>query len=364
MLGLYVHVPFCASKCPYCDFYSLPLPDDTLLDTYTDEVCRRLRALPTCTADTLYFGGGTPSLLGGERLARISEAAHPHLTSDAEITLEANPADKLYDTFTAFVKEGGNRLSLGMQATRDSALKALGRRHTNDSLQIAVEDARRAGIDNLSLDIMLATPSQTDDDIAQAAARCTQLGASHVSAYLLKIEPNTPFHAQRETLALPDEDEAARLYIRCCEALDAEGFTQYEISNFAKNGKESRHNLKYWNSEEYIGIGPAAHSFYGGKRWYFERSLDAFLRGDSAIAEDPDADVQDGSEEEYAMLRLRLTQGLRRDLFEARFGQPLPQAWLDNAAALPRSLVKTSDDGIAFTRDGFLLSNALIARIL
>ena len=142
------------------------------------------------------------------------------------------------------------------------------------------------------------------------------------------------------------------------------GYAQYEISNFAKDGKQSRHNLKYWNSEEYIGIGPAAHSFYNGKRWYYERSFDAFINGAVPIPEDPDSAVADGSEDEYAMLRLRLTEGLRFDLFEDRFGHPVPTKWKDRAAALPRSLVTADDTHIALTRDGFLLSNALTARII
>ena len=363
MHGLYVHVPFCISKCPYCDFYSVPLPDDALLDRYTDEISRRLQMLHV-QADTLYFGGGTPSLLGGKRLARIMDAARPLLTADAEITLEANPADKLYDTFSAFVQAGGNRLSLGMQAAHNSGLRSLGRRHTTNDLHTAVADARRAGLDNLSLDIMLATPSQTEADVLAAVEQCVTLEADHVSAYLLKTEPHTPFYEQRQTLDLPDEDAAAGLYLLCCEALEREGYAQYEISNFAKTGKESRHNLKYWNGEDYIGLGPAAHSFHDGQRRYFERSLEAFLNGGQPIAEDPDSEVEDGSAEEYAMLRLRLTDGLRADLFEKRFGYPLLKTWRDNAAALPSSLVQADDKGIRFTREGFLLSNALIARIL
>ena len=363
MLGLYIHVPFCVSKCPYCDFYSLPLPDDATLDAYTAEVCRRLERLPSYQADTLYFGGGTPSLLGGTRLARIVNTAKG-LASDAEITLEANPADELYDTFAAFAQAGGNRISLGMQAANDRSLQTLGRRHTTAQLHTAVADAHRAGIDNLSLDIMLATPSQTEEDLLDAVREVSALGASHVSAYLLKIEPDTPFYARQDTLNLPDEDTAADRYWQCCEALQNAGYAQYEISNFAKEGKQSRHNLKYWNSEDYIGIGPAAHSFYDGKRWYYERSFEAFMNGASPIPEDPDSAVADGSEDEYAMLRLRLTDGLRFDLFEKRFGHPVPTVWKDRAVALPRSLVITDNNRIALTREGFLLSNALTARII
>ncbi len=364
MQGLYVHVPFCISKCPYCDFYSIPLPSPLTLDDYTDEVCRRLRALSPCTpSDTLYFGGGTPSLLGGERLARIIRAARDVLlTEDAEITLEANPADRLYDTFSAFAAVGGNRVSMGMQAATADGLSALGRRHTPQELDNAVDDLHRAGITNLSLDLMLATPSQTTADIDRAVALCRDYDAQHASAYLLKVEPNTPFG--KHPPVLPDEDTAADLYLHACQALEAAGFEQYEISNFAKGGKVSRHNLKYWLSEPYIGIGPAAHSFIRGKRYYMPRSLQAFLAGEDPTEDLIDTDgIPPASEEEFALLRLRLTEGLRADAFEARFARPIPAAWLTNAAALPKHLVCTSH-GIALTREGFLLSNALIARIL
>lgn len=366
MTGLYIHVPFCAGKCPYCDFYSLPLPSDDVLDAYTDEVCRRLSALSLRRgADTLYFGGGTPSLLGGERLSRIVCAARKRgLTDTAEVTLEANPADALYDTFAAFVQAGGNRLSMGMQAATASGLAALGRRHTPSQLERAVYDAHRAGLTNLSLDIMLGTPSQTTADIDAAVQICRDAQAMHVSAYMLKLEEGTPFHEQRASLPLPDEDATAALYLHACEALAKAGYAQYEISNFAKAGFESRHNLKYWNSEEYIGIGPAAHSFYGGERWYYPRSLTAFLSGDAPLREGTDEEIVENGIEEYAMLRLRLTAGLKATVFEERFHTPLPESWLRAAKRLPAQLVTVDDDTIALTREGFLLSNTLIARIL
>ena len=365
MTGLYIHVPFCVSKCPYCDFYSLAAQDDFTMDAYTDELCRRLSLLPaSLTADTLYFGGGTPSLLGGKRLTRILEAAHRFLTADAEVTLEANPAETLRDTFEAFKAAGGNRLSMGMQAATDAGLSAIGRRHTPASLRQAVADAHRAGLHNLSLDIMLATPHQTEADVDAAVAVCRDSDATHVSAYLLKIEEGTPFYEQRDRLSLPDEDDTAARYLYACEALERAGYRQYEISNFTKDGFESRHNLKYWNGEEYIGLGPAAHSFFGGQRTYFERSLTRFLQGAEPLPEDPEATVRDASWEEYAMLRLRLTDGIDRRLFEARFGFPLPAAVDRAAAQLPPTLVHCDEQRIALTRDGFLLSNKLIARLL
>lgn len=368
MLGLYLHVPFCVSKCPYCDFYSTPRFDDDLLDRYTDALCRRLdeaAARLAQPADTLYFGGGTPSLLGGKRLSRLIERAAANFSlQNAEITLEANPADDLAATLRDFAAAGGNRLSLGMQAADDTELQALGRRHRTADVEKTVEAAHAAGLHNLSLDVMLATPHQTDESVRRDAALCRTLGARHVSAYLLKIEPNTPFAARRHALSLPDEDEAADRYLLACEALEAAGFSQYEISNFAAAGYESRHNLKYWNSEPYVGLGPAAHSFVNGVRWEYPRDLAAFLNGGEPVAEDADAAVADGSAEEYALLRLRLTAGLREEAFAARFGTPIPAAWRQNAAALPAHLVRCDADGIRLTREGFLLSNPLIARIL
>ncbi|MGN0171575.1 MAG: radical SAM family heme chaperone HemW [Acutalibacteraceae bacterium] len=369
MLGLYIHVPFCLSKCPYCDFYSLLSTDESVLDAYTDAVCNRLSVWHTYipkTADTLYFGGGTPSLLGGARLSRMIRHARALFgLENAEITLEANPADRLYDTFAAFADAGGNRLSMGMQAAKRKGLAALGRRHTPADLKAAVRDAHRAGLCNLSLDLMLATPDQTDDDIQAAVEACVSFDAAHLSAYLLKLEPGTPFFDRRQTLSLPDEDQAAALYLRACEQIEAAGYAQYEISNFARDGFESRHNLKYWNSEDYIGIGPSAHSFIGGKRWYYKRSLDSFLSGALPLAEDPDeAVIADGGQEEYAMLRLRLTAGLQAEAFAARFHTPLPSDWFDRARCLPAHLVQADKGVIRLTKEGFLLSNTLIPRIL
>ena len=368
MLGLYLHVPFCASKCPYCDFYSTTAFDDALLDQYTAALSAAIdRAADTLAtpANTLYFGGGTPSLLGGRRLAQLIDRAAARFTlSGAEITLEANPADNLADTLTAFSQAGGNRLSLGMQAANDADLLSLGRRHRMQDLYRTVETATKAGIANLSLDIMLATPNQTDQAVKEAATLCRTLGAKHVSAYLLKIEPHTPFAAKRHTLALPDEDAAADRYLLACSALEESGFYQYEISNFAQSGYESRHNLKYWNSEPYIGLGPAAHSFVNGKRWEYPRDLSAFLRGEPPKAESDGTTIADASPAEYALLRLRLTTGLQETDYQSRFGTPIPAAWRQAATALPPSLVLCDEQGIRLTREGFLLENPLIAQIL
>lgn len=366
-IGLYLHIPFCASKCPYCDFYSL-VSTPAQWDAYTDALCATIHtwaARTEAVADTLYLGGGTPSLLGGERLARIVTTARQAFRIDdsAEITLEANPADDLPRTLAAFAKAGGNRVSLGMQDVEDARLHTLGRRHTVKDSAAAVRAAHDAGITNISLDLMLGTPDQTETAVRTAAARCAEWGATHVSAYLLKLEPATPF-AQNPP-PLPDEDATVALYHAAAEALEHHGYHQYEISNFARNGYHSRHNTKYWNLDPYLGIGPSAHSFYDGKRFAYPRSLPAFLDGGEPKAEcaDPTA-IAENSPEEYAMLRLRLTAGLREEEYRARFNSPIPPVWRERAASLPPSLVVCDGDGIRLTRDGFLVSNTILYHIL
>ncbi len=365
-IGIYLHVPFCGSKCPYCDFYSLTGQTDEVLDRYTAAMETRIAdwgKTLTVGADTVYFGGGTPSLLGGKRIARLLDAAHRAfpLTNDAEITMEANPADDLYDTLCAFRGAGGNRVSLGMQSTNDDELAGLGRRHRADQTARAADAAYRAGIDNLSFDLMLALSGQTTEMIDRSVDTCRALGASHVSAYLLKIEPNTPFGTSAPA-GLPDEDGAADLYLHACRSLENAGYRQYEISNFARDGRYSRHNLKYWNGDEYLGIGPAAHSLVGGKRFSYPRDLAGFIAGNEPTAQD--SEPATGSPEEYAIFRLRLTEGLTETGFYEKFGRAIPQEWRASAQKIPASLCVSDDKGIRLTKEGFLVSNAITVRLI
>ena len=377
-IGLYLHVPFCLSKCPYCDFYSLPLTPDrqeaylTAMEQAMDRWAERLAAREESPpqADTLYIGGGTPSLLGGKGVTRLIGAAVRRfgLNPDrAEITLEANPADHLADTLAAFAAAGGNRLSLGMQSADPAALTLLGRRHTPADVERTVADARRAGIRNLSLDLMLGLPGQAIPSVRRSIEVCRQLDACHVSAYLLKLEPGTPFFARQSTLDLPDEDASAALYLEAVAALEQVGYQQYEISNFARPGYESRHNTKYWDLQPYLGIGPAAHSFLFGRRFGYPRDLAAFVAGGEPEPEQSLGDtaaIPEGGPEEYLMLRLRLTAGVSEEAFRARFGRPIPSAWRRRAAALPPSLMVCEPQGMRLTREGFLVSNAILGRLL
>ncbi len=368
-LGIYLHTPFCVSKCPYCDFYSTTAFSEDDLDRYTETLMDEIRRWGNTleqTADTLYFGGGTPSLLGGKRLSVLIQTVRSafSLPDTAEITLEANPADELSTVFSAFAAAGGNRLSLGMQAADDAQLKILGRRHTVAQTERTVAAAKQAGIHNLSLDLMLGIAGQTPAHVKTAVERCAALGATHVSTYLLKLEDGTPY-ALSPPNDLPNEDETVVLYHTAAKSLETHGFHQYEISNFSKTGFESRHNLKYWLCEPYLGLGPAAHSFVNGKRFFYERSLSSFLNHKPPQAETPaDTAIPENSPEEFAMLRLRLTKGLTEHDFFTRFGIPIPSAWRERAATMPSSLIISDTKGLRLTRDGFLVSDAILSRLL
>jgi len=362
-IGLYIHVPFCDGKCPYCDFYSIRGTQERM-DEYTNCIIKQLKyESERCgrRADTLYFGGGTPSLLGAERIIRIVETAQScYGLENAEITVEANPGQELLNFFREIRAVGVNRLSLGMQSAQDEELRLLGRRHTAQQAARCVEQARTAGFENISLDLMLAVQGQTEESLRRSIQFCAQAGVEHVSAYLLKIEPGTAYFKNRSHLRVPNEDTAAALYLLACEELENNGYHQYEISNFAKHGFQSQHNLKYWHCEEYLGFGPAAHSFYQGRRFSIPKSIGAFLRGEPSI---PQGDG--GSFEEFAMLALRLTEGLTDARCSERFGHPVPR-WMKAAAQRYQSagLTVCTKDGFHFTPRGFLVSNALTAEIL
>lgn len=362
-IGIYIHVPFCDGKCPYCDFYSLHGTDE-LMDNYTNSVIEHIKyysgILDRC-ADTLYFGGGTPNLLGAKRLIKILEAVQKYFgLNDAEITVEANPGGDLSDFFCEIRAAGINRLSLGLQSANDDELLLLGRKHNAKQAAKTVVDAQTAGFDNISLDLMLAVQNQTAESLSHSIEVCSKLNVQHISAYLLTVEPRTAYGKNRAALRLPDEDTATALYLRACGELEKHGFRQYEISNFAKSGRESRHNLKYWHCEEYLGLGPAAHSFIDGKRFHFERSIGAFIRG-----EPPVKDGGGGDFEEFAMLALRLTEGLTDKNCRARFDRPVPDR-LKRAAKLYENggFTVCTPDSFYFTPKGFLVSNTLTAEIL
>ncbi len=359
-IGLYIHIPFCNGKCPYCDFYSVS-PKNETVEKYVDALCRKLDESGRIY-DTVYFGGGTPSLIGSDNIARIM--SHINQTSDCEVTLECNPSDtgavdSEFD-FSIVAKSGINRISMGLQSADDAERKMLGRRGECSDVERAIARAKAAGIDNISLDLMLGIPDQTEESLQKSIEFCKKSGAKHVSAYILKIEESTPFHKIKDSLHLPDEDTTCDLYLFAVKELEKAGFHQYEISNFSQTGFESLHNLKYWRCEEYLGIGASAHSFVGGKRFYYERSIDGFINGNHPID-----DGFGGDEEEYIMLALRLSEGLIFENYKKRLGNPVPNFIIEKAKEFEKhGLVKVTDKNISMTVDGFLVSNSVICELL
>lgn len=365
MPGVYLHVPFCSGKCPYCDFYS-QRGNDELMDRYVealkDAIARWGRSHGRQRAGTVYFGGGTPSTLGAQRLSALlgQIEASFDLPAAAEVTLEANPTGVDEAFFHGVRAAGFNRLSMGMQSANADELKLLGRRHTAKDVERAVDAARSAGFDNISLDLMLGLPGGGEEALGRSVEFAASLGVEHISAYILKIELGTPF-AERG-VRLPGDDETADQYLFCVGELEKRGYAQYEISNFARPGRESRHNLVYWHGEEYLGFGPGAHSFYAGKRFFYPRDLRGFLNGCA-----PSEDGEGGGFSEYAMLNLRLTEGLQRRRCRERFGSEGERAFsrmAENAKNCPPQLVRADSERIFFSREGFLVFNALFLKLL
>ena len=362
-IGLYLHIPFCKSKCAYCDFFSRAA-DEAQLNRYTAQMLKAVTdwgKKARETVSSVYFGGGTPSVLGTNRLCELLCAVKSAFTVDknAEITLEVNPESALRLDFSALRSAGFNRVSVGLQSANDEELKILGRIHTPRQAAQAVKAAQAAGIENTSLDLMMGIPLQTRDSLRRSIDFCASLGVTHISSYILKIEQGTRFYSIKEQLQLPDDDAQAELYLFAAEYLKQNGFLQYEISNFSVPGFESRHNTLYWRCGEYIGIGAAAHSFYHGRRFYTPRSFEAFYRGESID------DGEGGGEDEYIMLALRLAEGLRFEAFEKRFGHPLSPAFFNKLSGFEKAGYMKSDDRRAcFTPKGFLVSNAILSELL
>ena len=355
-VGLYIHVPFCKSKCPYCDFYSVANADE-YKEEYKKAVLRNIEKHQDVSFDTVYFGGGTPILLWTE-ICEILDSIGDRITENAEITLEANPCSTSFDKLCSLKRSGVNRISFGLQSGDDKELKALGRLHNSKEGADAVLLADKAGIKNISADIMLGIPFQTKKSLENTLVYMIQLPLSHISAYMLKIEPDTVF--ARKSVQPADEELMSELYLKTVDHLNEKGFSQYEISNFSKVGYESKHNLKYWKCEEYLGIGPSAHSFLKGKRFFFDRDFESFI-----TCPVPVSDGEGGSEEEYIMLALRLSEGLQNDKFKKRFKKDIDKTVFKKAEYYKsKGLLDLTDERISLNEKGFLLSNTIISDLL
>ncbi len=363
-IGLYIHIPFCRQKCAYCDFYSIPGGDAELQERYVNALLMQMDTLSSMMEDrvfdTVYLGGGTPGLLPAELLCKLLEGIKTvfHIAPDAEITLETNPAVADEDKLIALRAAGYNRLSMGMQTADPALLHKLGRLHSPDEFEETFLAARRAGFANLSADVMYALPGQMVDGLLQTLRTLIALSPEHISMYGLKVEENTPFGRLGDKLTLPDEDTQCEMYERACALLQSAGYPRYEISNFAKPGYESRHNLRYWRRGEYLGLGPAAHSFVDGVRYSYPRALKDYIRTiEEGSAPAPDSFVrltEADAVEEAIMLGLRLEEGI-----------PLTEALTERTAPYIRhGFMERRGDRIAFTTKGFLVSNTILAEII
>ena len=366
MRGIYIHIPFCLRKCPYCDFYSVTL-DRSLSEQYIDALIRNFRAdkYRGVSADTVYIGGGTPSVLTSEQISRLMQGVHEcfEIDKNAEITIEANPCTVSDDKLAAYRASGINRISFGVQSADDRELKALGRLHDFDTAARAIEGAQRAGFDNISADMMIGLSGQSERDVLNSAERLTALPIRHISAYMLKIEPNTPFDNDKLKASLPGDDKVSDMYLSLCKFLEGKGFYQYEISNFAQTGFESRHNTKYWRLEEYIGFGPAAHSLFDKRRLRVPRDLRGFISA-PLQTETPEEEPFD-ERVEYIMLSLRLREGLDMQRLSALVGSSSAQKLKERAAAFEKhGLCRLSDGRVSLTPEGFLVSNSVILEFL
>lgn len=363
--GLYLHFPFCEKKCFYCDFYSLA--DLNLKEEYINALIREITKFDGVKIDTVFFGGGTPSLLTVSELERIMSAIYRSfkVETDPEITLEANPMSiNEVDKLKSFKSLGINRLSIGIQSFSDSELKMLGRRHTKDQAINTVMSAKEAGFDNISVDLMFALPCQSEESFKESVNTALTLPISHISLYALSIEENTVFGRKRQKgidLHLPEND--LEMYLLACEILKNNGFEHYEISNFAKDGKRSRHNMKYWQSEEYIGIGASAHSYFDGERYAFPPSVKDFIK--EARREEVYKNTPKDRAEEFIMLSLRLSDGLDLKRLEEEYKITLTDKFYTLLDALEKNaLLKQKNNRVTLTDKGFFVSNSVIVEIM
>lgn len=373
-LGIYIHVPFCRSKCQYCDFYSLTTKDDRLMDSFLDAVCAHIKEAgqlaPGYEVDTIYFGGGTPSYFGADGMSSILSAIRRNfdVATTAEITFEANPDSVTPKLLRRLRSEGFNRVSLGIQCDDDAILEKIGRPHNYEQAVAAVKYIRRAGFRNLSVDLMYGLPDQTLAGWQETLQNVLTLEPEHISCYGLKVEEGTPLHKYLAYNNLPDDDTQADMYLAAVEILRGKGMRQYEISNFSRRGMESRHNLKYWTGGEYLGFGPDASSDFAGKRFRMVRDLRRYVEGvlnHGSIVEELQEIPQRERAGEYIMTRLRTTVGINAEEYESRF--LLPFQPLDAALERCRQsgyALKMEGGCWRLTPEGFLVSNSILTDLL
>ena len=377
--GIYAHIPYCVKKCAYCDFISSAVGKDTRTEMEDYAAALRaeiLREVPPLRARwgdaaTVYLGGGTPTALPAALLTGILETLRTAAGTPVECTVEANPGTVDAAYLTQLRAAGANRLSLGVQSFNDRLLRVIGRIHTAAEAEQAFRAARAAGFENISLDLMYGLPTQTLDDLKKSVDEALALVPEHISVYGLTVEEGTPFAAAEAQgkLALPTEDAAEEMYDWLTAALPARGYVRYEISNFARQGCESRHNLGYWRNVPYLGVGAAAHGYVDGVRWGNEPDTEKYIRaiqtGRSVRTPEDTERTLTNAMEEYAFLALRTREGIDTADFSRAFGVDIDTVYgavIEKYSA--QGLLRRADGFVALTNEGMKVGNEVFAAFL
>lgn len=372
-LGLYIHIPFCLSKCSYCDFYSLPCKstDEDTRNAYVNALTEKLRLISAqnerpCIS-SVFIGGGTPTFLKTEQLIRITDAVNKlfHLTRNLEFTVEANPGTLDEEKLTALRDAKVNRISLGFQSANEKELKALGRIHSFEQAKEAFELTRKCGFDNISIDLMYGIPYQTEQSFLTTVEQTARLSPEHISMYGLQLEEGTPMFADRNKLPFPTEEQTVKMHRSAIDMLKECGYSRYEISNFSKKGKECAHNLGYWHARQYLGVGAGAYSYFNGTRFHTESDVLSYIKSPEPFGKITVDEVIDGEETvtEYLLLSLRLTEGFSvKELFDrtrnANFYINRCKKYIEIG------FMKNECGRIFFTDDGFDVSNTILSELL
>ena len=372
-LGIYIHIPFCVKKCAYCDFYSMC--DLSLREAYVDALIAQIKSFraeaKNRIVDTIYIGGGTPSILSGEQILRILKTVRKafKVSEDAEITLEANPGTLNPEKLVAYHEAGVNRLSIGLQSANEKELSTLGRIHTKEEFERSFLLARLEGFQNINVDIMYALPEQTEQTLSETLDYVIGFDPDHISFYGLTIEPETPFGRNKEIEPLlPAEDVQVEMYLSSADKLEAAGFFQYEISNFSKPGFECRHNMRYWKLDEYLGFGPAAHSFFNGTRFSYAKSIRNFILNPCQrhqLIETHETTTEENAAFEFVMLGFRLRAGIDTAEYAERFGEDFDVKYGERMQPfIEKEYIMKTKNGYRLSRRGFLISNYILSEIL
>ena len=367
-VGLYIHIPFCIKKCNYCDFCSYPNLNLDIRSRYIEKLCQEIGIYgdKNIEVDTIFFGGGTPTLLSTEEFEHIVNQIRKNfiVSADVEFTLEANPGTTNFQKMIDFARIGVNRFSIGLQTIHKNELKKLGRIHDFEEFNQTYNDLRKIGITNINIDLMYGIPHQTLDTFEKTLDQVLNLGPEHLSVYGLILEEGTPFYIERDTLDIPDEDIECNMYNLAARKLKEAGYIHYEISNYAKEGKESKHNLKYWHCDEYIGIGVSAHSYFDGRRYSNSGDIFDYIANPIQISTSEKSDIEE-QKYEFIMLALRLKEGFSLSKYKFRFNEDFMSGReeLINEMIL-MGYVSLDGDILSLTEKGFYVSNSILAELL